>query len=184
VACLEIYWAASGEEEIAMNEQKIIFSGPVGVGKTTAIRSISDIDPVVTDVEPTVAMDYGMISLNNQARIHLYGTTGQEDIDSLGGILNQNALGLILLVSNTKPDPFSDIRLYLNTFKDFIKRTQVVIGVTQMDLSNKPRLEDYYLQLEDSGLKIPLFEVDPRNKQDISLLLEALLYSIDPGLEG
>jgi hypothetical protein len=52
-----------------------------------------------------------------------------------------------------------------------------------MDLSNSPRLEDYYLQLEDSGLKIPLFEVDARVKRDISLLVEALLYTIDPGLE-
>jgi signal recognition particle receptor subunit beta len=178
-----------------MNEQKIIFSGPLGVGKTTAIRSISDIDPVVTDVtttdmtqaqrpETTVAMDYGMISLNDQERIHLYGTTGQEGIDSMGEIINQGGIGLILLVSNAKPDPFSDMHFFLNTFKHFIKRTQVVIGVTQMDLCNKPRLEDYYLQLEDSGLKIPLFEVDPRSKQDISLLLEALLYTIDPGLEG
>ncbi|MEW8490806.1 MAG: hypothetical protein AB2657_13965 [Candidatus Thiodiazotropha endolucinida] len=53
-----------------------------------------------------------------------------------------------------------------------------------MDLRNKPRLEDYYLQLEDSGLKVPIFEVDARVKRDISLLVEALLYSIDPGLEG
>jgi signal recognition particle receptor subunit beta len=177
-----------------MNEHKIIFSGPVGVGKATAIRSISDIAPVVTDVKTTdmtqtqkpvitLSMNYGMISLNHHEPIHLYGTRGQDGIDSIQEILKQGGIGLILLVSNARPAPFRDMHFYLNAFEHFIKRSQVVIGVTQMDLCNKPRLEDYYLQLEDSGLKIPLFEVDSRAGQDVSLLLEALLYTIDPGLD-
>jgi energy-coupling factor transporter ATP-binding protein EcfA2 len=32
-----------------MNDHKIIFTGPVGAGKSTAIRSLSDIAPVSTD---------------------------------------------------------------------------------------------------------------------------------------
>ncbi|MES9974061.1 ATP/GTP-binding protein [Candidatus Thiodiazotropha sp. LNASS1] len=178
-----------------MNDHKIIFSGPVGVGKTTAIGSISDIDPVITDEKAsdmtktqkpgtTVAMDYGMISLDNRERIHLYGTPGQERFNFMWEILTQGGIGLILLISNNRPDPFSDMHFFLDAFKHFIGSTKVVIGVTQMDLRKKPRLEDYYLQLEDSGLKVPIFEVDARVKRDISLLVEALLYSIDPGLEG
>jgi signal recognition particle receptor subunit beta len=178
-----------------MNDHKIIFSGPVGVGKTTAIGSISDTAPVITDEKATdvtqshkagttVAMDYGLISLENHERIHLYGTPGQGRFDFMWEILSQGGIGLILLVSNDRPDPFGDMHFFLNAFKQFINRTKVVIGVTQMDLSNKPRLEDYYLQLEDSGLKIPLFEVDARQKRDVSLLVEALLYTIDPGLEN
>ena len=53
-------------------EQKIIFGGPVGAGKTTAITAISDIPVVATEVAPTddvakikksttVAMDYGLL---------------------------------------------------------------------------------------------------------------------------
>ncbi|MET0070381.1 MAG: ATP/GTP-binding protein [Candidatus Thiodiazotropha sp.] len=177
-----------------MNDFKIIFSGPVGVGKTTAIGSISDIEPVLTDEKAsdmtraqkpgtTVAMDYGLISLGERERIHIYGTPGQQRFDFMWEILTQGGIGLILLVSNARPDPFSDMHFFLDAFKNFIAKTKVVIGVTQMDLSNQPRLEDYYLQLEDNGLKIPIFEVDAREKRDISLLVEALLYSIDPGLE-
>ena len=33
-----------------MKEYKILVTGTVGAGKTTAIRAISDIEPVVTDV--------------------------------------------------------------------------------------------------------------------------------------
>ena len=33
------------------------------------------------------------------------------------------------------------------------------------------------------GLKTPVFAVDARVKNDVSLLVQALLYSLDPGLE-
>jgi uncharacterized protein len=178
-----------------MNDHKILFSGPIGAGKTTAIESISDIELEITEEKTgdtaqnqkpgaTITMDYGMISLDNRERIHLYGTPGQLRSDFMWETLTRNGIGLILLVSNTRPDPFGDMHFFLDAFKHFINRSKVVIGVTQMDLSRKPSLEDYYLQLEDGGLKIPIFEVDARKKRDISVLLEALLYSINPGLEG
>ncbi|MCU7904926.1 MAG: ATP/GTP-binding protein [Candidatus Thiodiazotropha sp. (ex Epidulcina cf. delphinae)] len=178
-----------------MNDYKIIFSGPVGAGKTTAISAISDIEPITTDelatdmtriqkTGTTVAMDYGMIKLDEEERIHLYGTPGQERFDFMWEILIQGGIGLILLVSNNRPNPFHDMHFFLDAFKEFIGNSKVVIGVTQMDLINRPGIEDYHLQLEDSGVKIPIFEVDARMKKDVSLLVEALLYSLDPGLDG
>lgn len=72
-----------------MSNHKIIFTGPVGTGKTTAISSISDSPVIRTDEqasdmtkdrkqETTVAMDYGVMILGDNERIHLYGTPGQE----------------------------------------------------------------------------------------------------------
>ena len=37
-----------------MKEYKILFTGSVGAGKTTAIGQISDVPPLVTDVRNTV----------------------------------------------------------------------------------------------------------------------------------
>jgi len=51
-----------------------------------------------------------------------------------------------------------------------------------MDLNNKPKLADYHQKLHPLGFNPPIFEVDARNKRDVSLLLQALLYSLDPGL--
>jgi uncharacterized protein len=178
-----------------MNDYKIIFSGPVGAGKTTAIGAISDIAPVTTDElasdmtrsrksGTTVAMDYGMLKLGADERIHLYGTPGQERFDFMWDILTRGGIGLILLLSNTRPDPFRDMHFFLNAFKAFIDETKVVIGVTQMDLAGKPTIDDYHLQLESSGVKTPIFEVDARMNKDVSLLVEALLYCLDPGLDS
>ena len=176
-----------------MSNHKIIFTGPVGAGKTTAISAISDIPPVITDesasdmtksrkANTTVAMDYGVMNLDRTDRIHLYGTPGQERFDFMWEILTEGGIGLILLLNNSRPDPFQDMRFFLNAFGEFIKTTRVVIGVTRMDESRRPTIADYHLQLEDTDNKIPIFEVDARERRDVSLLIEALLYSLDPGL--
>ncbi len=176
-----------------MSQYKIIFTGPVGAGKTTAIESISDITPIKTDAVAsdmtkmrktgtTVAMDYGVMNLADGDKIHLYGTPGQERFDFMWDILTTGGIGLILLLDNTRADPFQDLKFFLNSFSKFIHATGVAIGVTQMDLSNKPTIEDYHLQLQDLNIKPAVFSVDARVKNDVSLLVQALLYSLDPGL--
>ncbi|MCU7931761.1 MAG: ATP/GTP-binding protein [Candidatus Thiodiazotropha sp. (ex Codakia rugifera)] len=178
-----------------MNNHKIIFTGPVGAGKTTAITSISDISPVLTDEAAsdmtknrkdatTVAMDYGVMNLDGSDRIHLYGTPGQERFNFMWDILSEGGIGLVLLVNNSRPDPFQDMRFFLNAFDLFIDQTNVVIGVTRMDECINPTITDYHQQFKHSGKKIPIFEVDARERQDVSLLVEALLYSLDPELVG
>jgi signal recognition particle receptor subunit beta len=178
-----------------MSQYKIIFTGPVGAGKTTAINAISDVPPVKTDAaasdmtknrkaSTTVAMDYGVMNLADGEKIHLYGTPGQERFDFMWDILTNGGIGLILLLDNTRADPFQDMRFFLDAFGKFINDTSVAIGVTQMDLSSKPTIDDYHSQLQGVGLKPPVFAVDAREKNDISLLVQALLFSLDPGLAG
>lgn len=176
-----------------MSQHKIIFSGPVGAGKTTAIATISDIPPVKTEkiatdetrqVKPntTVAMDYGVIHLGDE-RVHLYGTPGQERFDFMWDILSQGAIGLVLLISNVRPDPFADLRLFLDSFKPFANEMRMVIGLTQFDRHPTPSIEDYQHELLKIGLKVPVFEIDARSRPDVSLLIQALLLCVDPGLE-
>jgi len=178
-----------------MSQYKIIFTGPVGAGKTTAIESISDVPPIKTDASAsdmtktrkastTVAMDYGIMNLAGGEKIHIYGTPGQERFDFMWDILTTGGIGLILLLDNTRADPFQDMKFFLDSFEKFIADTNVAIGVTQMDLSNKPTINDYHIQLQGMGIKPPVFAVDARVKNDVSLLVQSLLYSLDPGIEA
>ncbi len=64
-----------------------------------------------------------------------------------------------------------------------IAKTQVVIGVTQMDLKHTPTLEEHHGQLREYGLTAPIFEIDARVRDDVSILIQALLYSLDTVLE-
>ncbi|MEW5789102.1 MAG: ATP/GTP-binding protein [Pseudomonadota bacterium] len=178
-----------------MSQHKIIFSGPVGAGKTTAITSLSDTPPVSTEqlasdetrlvkATTTVAMDYGVIRLGGEERIHLYGTPGQERFDFMWEILSQGAIGLVLLISNARPDPYADLHLFMNAYRPFAEQNRLVVGVTQMDLETKPSLNDYRRRLLADGLHTPVFEVDARRRQDISVLVQVLLLGQDPGMEN
>lgn len=178
-----------------MVESKIIFTGPVGVGKTTAISAISDEPPIKTDAaasdmtlarkgHTTVAMDYGVIYLDEDTKVHLYGTPGQERFDFMWEILSTGALGLVLMLDNARPAPFKDLEFFLDAFKDLLSYAPVVIGVTKMDLKATPAISEYQKFLAERKLNIPVFEVDGREPNDIKHLVVALLFSIDPGLEA
>lgn len=179
-----------------MNNHKIVFTGPVGAGKTTAIASLSDNPPVSTNeaasditrelkAETTVALDYGVMKLDDGERLHLFGTPGQERFDFMWDILTEGGIGLVLLINNSAADPFRDLHFFLDAFDRFIYKTQVVIGVTCMDKNQHLTIDDYYQQLHKTrheAYKIPIFEVDARERRDIALLVEALLYTLDTGL--
>jgi small GTP-binding protein len=174
-----------------MSAHKIIFTGPVGAGKTTSIAAISDVEPFVTEQiatdetkdrkeQTTVAMDYGMLKLDNNERIHLYGTPGQERFNFMWDILTDGGIGLILLIDNKRPNPLDDLSFFLQSFKDFIKDTAVVVGVTRMDVTSKPSLEDYRRVMRELNMNIPIFEVDARERKDVVYLVQTLLYCLDP----
>ncbi|SJM94553.1 GTP-binding protein [Crenothrix polyspora] len=173
---------------------KIIFTGPVGAGKTTAIAAISDTPPIKTDVAAsdmtktrkkttTVALDYGVMALESGEKIHLYGTPGQERFNFMWDILRSGGIGLILLLDSTRPDPFKDMCFFLERFRSFIEETGIAIGVTQMDLDSRFCIDDYYRQLKKLNLNPPIFSVDARVKQDVSLLIQSLMYSLEPSLK-
>lgn len=176
-----------------MAQYKIIFAGPVGAGKTTAIRTLSDIPIVSTDEDAsdmtanrkpqtTVAMDYGLMKLDGNERVHLYGTPGQERFDFMWDILTEGGLGLVLMLDNTRINPLQDMSFFVNAFRKFIDQTQLVVGVTHMDEHPERDLSRYNAHLASLGYKAPIFEVDAREKRDMAMLVQALLYSIDPGM--
>ncbi|PIE40756.1 MAG: GTP-binding protein [Gammaproteobacteria bacterium] len=177
-----------------MGNLKIVFTGPVGAGKTTAIATLSDEPPVSTNEaatdmtrkrknETTVAMDYGTMLLGGREKIHLYGTPGQQRFDFMWDILTNNGLGLVVLVDNTRADPIKDMVFFINSFREYIDATALAVGVTQTDRSPYPRIEKYQEKLRQMQLRAPVFTVDARNYRDVSILVQSLLFSLDPGLE-
>lgn len=177
------------------HQHKIVFTGPVGAGKTTAIRALSDIEPISTEQiatdetkdlkeETTVAMDYGSMMLGGKERIHLYGTPGQKRFDFMWDILSEGSIGLIVLANNRADDPVAQMCQYLESFDNFLKNNKLAIGVNFITGSNvgAPCLDDYSEALHKKGYNPPIFEVDCRQTSDVSLLVQSLIYSCDPWL--
>lgn len=172
---------------------KIIFAGPVGAGKTTAIKSISDIEPFLTEEratdetaqikeKTTVAMDYGLLRLDQGEVVHLYGTPGQSRFRFMWDILTEGGIGLVIFVKATSTSAVEELNFYLDQFSAFIEKTGVAVGLTHSEAAPPNFIEKCSEELSQRGLKAPVFEVDPRKKLDVMILLEALFYSIEPSL--
>ena len=173
---------------------KIIFAGPVGSGKTTAISSVSDIMVVGTEAKAsdevaqrksntTVAMDYGILNLDDGEKVHLYGTPGQERFSYMWDILSKGAMGFVILIDSARPAPLTDLEFYVNAFRKHITQCgdAVVIGVTRTELNPQVDLLDLFNErLSAMKLNIPVFEADGRQREDVKQMLLALLTLLDP----
>ncbi len=172
-----------------MNEYKVLFTGPMGAGKTTAIGCISETPPVVTDVDntdsehskakTTVGLDFGMMTLDNGDRIRLFGTPGQQRFDFLWKILANNALGVIVLIDNTRPDPMADLVTYLDGFSPYLDSVPFAVGVGRLETHTKPSLDEYIDFLCGRGYAFPVIDVDVRKREDVALLLDILLAQME-----
>lgn len=164
---------------------KIVFTGTPGAGKTTAIAALSDIAPIVTDVansDPslakavtTVGMDYGHVDLGPGVRVRLFGTPGQQRFDFMWRILVEQALGLVILIDNSRPDPLADLRVYLDAFADLLPHMNCVIGVGRTLECPVPTLDDFADLLAERDLAVPTLAVDVRERPDVLLLIDAIL---------
>ena len=169
-----------------MAELKFIITGTAGVGKTTSLRAISDVPPVDTDAATTdelakikstttVAFDFGEVHLDDGTIVRIYGTPGQDRFRHMWEILAEGALGVIVLVDNTRDDPINDMMMYLQNFENLITKTGAVIGVTRYSENARITLNDYSDHLALYKLYFPVLEVDPRKREDIVELLDALM---------
>jgi signal recognition particle receptor subunit beta len=164
---------------------KIIFIGPMGAGKTTAIRAVSDIPPICTESEnhdktahekatTTVAMDYGEIHLDEGEIVALYGIPGQERFSFMWPVLAEGAMGAILLLCHNE-QATGQLGTYLDAFSELVKRGSLVIGIGHTSLPSSQVLAPYQAVLDKRGLALPLFVTDVREPHHVSLLIDSLI---------
>ena len=163
-----------------MEPLKIIITGPVGAGKSTLIRTLSETEVVDTDAPTTeeigkptttVALDHGTLRLDGHL-LHLFGTPGQERFDFMWEVLAEGSLGILLLVRGDQPDKLPLARNIL----DFVRSrapAPYVVGITHLD---QPKV----WQPEEIALFFgtPLEQVvglDPRNPKEAVRPLVRLL---------
>lgn len=171
-------------------EYKIIISGTMGAGKTTAIAAISDVAPITTEAansdraasnkaSTTVALDYGEVALDGGDRVRLYGTPGQVRFKFMWKVVARGALGLILLLDNTSKSPLADLETFLDAFDDLAQQSAVVVGITHRDVAGGPAMSDYTAVLAKRSLALPVFSIDGRKREHVLMLLNALLHSVE-----
>jgi signal recognition particle receptor subunit beta len=170
-------------------DYKIVFTGPPGAGKTTAIGAISDSPPVLTDVanndptlgkeSTTVGLDYGEVIVSDTERVRLFGTPGQERFEFMWRILATNALGLIILLDNSRPDPLTELRTYLKAYEGILGEVACVVGVGRTETHSTPSPDDVADELARQGLVFPVLAVDVRRRDDVLMLVDTVLAQVE-----
>lgn len=123
-------------------QAKIVVTGPYGAGKSTFVRTMSEIAAVSTerDVGPldassgkratTVAMDFGRLTLDDDLTLLLFGTPGQRRFDFMWRILSRGMVGFVVLVDASRPGSMPEAAGILSFFTD-AARVPFVVAVNK-----------------------------------------------------
>ena|SRR5689334_11447126 len=172
---------------------KIVVTGPFSAGKTTLIRTISEITVLSTEkditdhtksrkAETTVAMDFGRITIDRDLVLYLFGTPGQDRFDFMWEILGEGMLGYILLVDSSRQDSLDEAVGILAAFRK-MARVPFVVALnrsTGIAPDDEQQVRDV-LQLDDDVSVVPC---DATDRESVKAVLLALLYSVLDSVEG
>jgi signal recognition particle receptor subunit beta len=164
---------------------KIVIAGGFGVGKTTAVSQVSEI-PVLTTEAPitevaaeidrtghvpdkmttTVALDFGCITIDEEIKLYLFGTPGQDRFGFMWRDLTEGALGALVIVDSRRLDD-------CYAAVDYFERADVpfVVAVNLFDGLLSHHLDDVRWALAVDE-QIPIITFDARDRNSV---LDALL---------
>lgn len=166
-------------------EFKIVFTGPMGAGKTTAIAAISEVPPVCTEVDnsdrethskelTTVGFDFGRITLPGGHPVRLYGTPGQARFHFMWKILGRGAAGVIILIDATQPDAPEQLDRFVDAFLPLVPPGAIVIGIGRSGEPGAFGSDLFATRLESRGIVAPVLTIDARESRDVRLLVHTL----------
>ena len=166
---------------------KIVVTGPFAAGKTTLIRTISEITVLSTEKditdetksrksETTVAMDFGRITIDHDLILYLFGTPGQDRFDFTWEILGEGMLGYVLLLDANRQDSLDEAVSILAAFRK-MARVPFVVGLNRADAVD-PEVEARVRDALELGSAVPVVACDATDRAAVKNVLLALLYAV------
>lgn len=160
---------------------RIVLLGPMGIGKTTAIRSLCGdlmVDCDVPNMDPsshakestTVGADFGVVELDGGEQLHIYGSPGQDRFDFVRGWLLSMSIGVIIMVDANQPDAIQVATQYIRTVLSVSESMPcMLLQARPISAEATDRFASAITNI--LGMPIPVIAADVREK---SQMLDAL----------
>jgi small GTP-binding protein len=166
---------------------KVVVTGPFSAGKTTLIRTISEITVLSTErgitdstrsrkAETTVAMDFGRITIDRDLVLYLFGTPGQDRFDFMWEILGEGMIGYLLLVDASREDSVQEAAGILDAFRT-MARVPYVVALNRASAEDHALVDSVRQQLQIPS-DVAILECDATDKESVKNVLLALLYAV------
>jgi signal recognition particle receptor subunit beta len=167
---------------------KIVVAGGFGVGKTTTVAAISEIKPLRTEAlmtsagaeidrtghvpsktTTTVALDFGCITIDDDVKLYLFGTPGQDRFGFMWHDIVHGALGALVLVDTRRMDDcYPAVDYFEKAGLPFVVGVNLFDGVLAHDL------DDIRWALA-VGDEVPVVTFDARDRLSVRDALLAVL---------
>lgn len=172
---------------------KFVVTGPFAAGKTTLVKTMSEIpvvgtETVVTDdtsvikTNTTVGMDFGKLTLVDEdliVELSLFGTPGQQRFSFMWDVLAQGMDGYLVLVDTSRPETFEECSAILEHFRK-LSDAPFVIGANRVG-GDAEKLIDLAEKLGVAGAPVVVGDANDREsaREMLLALLEAVLEAVD-----
>lgn len=175
--------------EPGLDTVKLVLAGPVGAGKSTALRSLADSEPVSTEMPlldgpmgdkttTTVALDFATVWLEDETPLFVYGLPGQAHFAFMRNIVLQGALGVVLVLNAADADCAQHCREWIVSLREIAPGVSIVVGLTHADQATGFSLGEIRSVLRAQGERLPVFTFDARDREETAQLVRALLVGL------
>ncbi|MEN9373320.1 MAG: hypothetical protein RIR79_872 [Pseudomonadota bacterium] len=178
---------------------QVVFVGPFGVGKTTALRSVSDIPVVDTDVASsevdaamqsngktttTIGLDYGEWSFPDGSRVSLVGVPGQDRFEAMWDTLIAHSSAIVLWVYGDRDPDLIELHKWLRALAQRKALARLAVAVTRFPTDYQDSaLTPYRDIVERFHPFAPVITADPRNANEVMQAITMALTSPYAALE-
>lgn len=168
-----------------MSAPRIVLFGSMGIGKTTAIRSLCgdsfvDCDVSNLDIEQnakattTVGADFGIVRVGEGEELHVYGSPGQDRFDFMRRWLLTLALGVMVLVDVNEPEALAQAERTLSEVATHAPEAAAIVLVARPASAHAIQHFAEHLAAR-IGWAIPVVPVDVRDHGQMTDALELLV---------